>query len=76
MLEAGQVFLPLDAPWLPALLHEVFGFPNSRYDDQVDSVTQYLGWARERSAASSFEADFGFGDHPTAEDMFDRMRRR
>ena len=40
--EAGQVFLPKEAPWLSAFLHEILAFPNTRYDDQVDSVSQLL----------------------------------
>ena len=72
MFESGQVLLPVDAHWLPALLHELFGFPSARYDDQVDSITQYLGWARDRSS-SVFEADFGYGDHSTMEDIANAM---
>lgn len=45
--EAGQVRLPRDAPWLGELLHEILAFPNSRYDDQIDSVSQFLNWAEE-----------------------------
>ena len=40
--ESGQVFLPNHAPWLADLETELFAFPNSRYDDQVDSVSQAL----------------------------------
>jgi predicted phage terminase large subunit-like protein len=43
--EAGQVYLPEQAPWLAALLHEMLGFPKGRHDDQVDSVSQLLKWA-------------------------------
>ena len=68
LFEDGQVLLPVDAPWLPALLHELFGFPNTRNDDQVDSVTQYLGWTRDRGD-NRFEADFGHGDHTTSEEI-------
>lgn len=68
MIEGGQVLLPTDAPWLPALLHELLGFPSARHDDQVDSISQYLGWARERSSGL-FHADFGYADQPTVEDV-------
>lgn len=44
-IEAGQVHLPADAPWLGDFLHELLGFPHARHDDQVDSVSQFLGWA-------------------------------
>ena len=40
--EAGQVYLPKEAPWLSEFLHEILAFPNSRYDDQIDSVSQFL----------------------------------
>jgi hypothetical protein len=40
--EAGQVFLPERAPWLPELEAELFSFPGSRHDDQCDSISQAL----------------------------------
>jgi predicted phage terminase large subunit-like protein len=40
--EAGQVFLPREAPWLSEFLHEILAFPNARHDDQIDSVSQFL----------------------------------
>ena len=47
-IEAGQVFLPKDAPWLGDFLDELLAFPNGRHDDQVDSVSQFLNWAGKR----------------------------
>jgi predicted phage terminase large subunit-like protein len=46
-IEAGQVHLPKDAPWLHDFLNELLGFPNSRHDDQVDSVSQFLCWVQQ-----------------------------
>jgi predicted phage terminase large subunit-like protein len=40
--EAGQVFLPEQAHWLPDLEAELFAFPGSRHDDQCDSISQAL----------------------------------
>ena len=40
--EAGQVFLPERAPWLPDFEAELFSFPGSRHDDQCDSISQAL----------------------------------
>jgi predicted phage terminase large subunit-like protein len=40
--EAGQVFLPERAPWLAELESELFAFPGSKHDDQVDSISQAL----------------------------------
>ncbi|HXV25060.1 MAG TPA: phage terminase large subunit, partial [Alphaproteobacteria bacterium] len=47
-LEAGQVLVPLQAPWLAAFRDEVRAFPMGRYDDQVDSMVQFLDWSGSR----------------------------
>ena len=44
-IEAGQVFLPESAPWLDEFKAEIMAFPNGRFDDQVDSLSQFLRWA-------------------------------
>jgi predicted phage terminase large subunit-like protein len=41
-MEAGQVFFPERASWLPELEAELFAFPGSKHDDQVDSISQAL----------------------------------
>ena len=71
MFEAGYVLFPVDAPWLPDLTRELFGFPQTRHDDQVDSITQYLAWSRNHQT-SIFEADFGWDTDPTPEDIASR----
>jgi predicted phage terminase large subunit-like protein len=43
--EAGLVYFPEHAPWLPELEAELFAFPGSRHDDQVDSISQALAQA-------------------------------
>jgi predicted phage terminase large subunit-like protein len=47
-IEAGQVYLPEEAPWLAKFLGPVLAFPNARNDDVVDSLSQFLGWAGGR----------------------------
>ena len=42
--ENGQVFFPKEAPWLADLEAELFAFPSGRHDDQVDSISQALGY--------------------------------
>lgn len=49
IFEAGQVYFPERATWLPELEAELFSFPGSRYDDQVDSISQVLNHARSSS---------------------------
>jgi predicted phage terminase large subunit-like protein len=44
-IQAGHVFMPEDAPWLVDFKAEILAFPGGRYDDQVDSLSQFLGWA-------------------------------
>jgi predicted phage terminase large subunit-like protein len=41
-IESGRVFLPNQAPWLAELEAELFSFPGSRHDDQIDSISQAL----------------------------------
>ncbi len=45
-MEAGKVILPEEAVWLFDFETELFSFPASEHDDQVDSVSQFLMWAR------------------------------
>jgi predicted phage terminase large subunit-like protein len=44
LIEAGQIFLPKDAGWLATFKRELLLFPSGKYDDQVDSLSQFLGW--------------------------------
>ena len=51
-LETGNFLLPKQAPWLEPLKQELLAFPNGRFDDQVDSLTQFLEWLGTRRGAS------------------------
>lgn len=51
LIEAGKVFLPRKAAWLPDLIDELAAFPFGSHDDQVDSVTQALNYATIRRTA-------------------------
>lgn len=48
MIEAGQLILPKAAPWLAEFQSELLAFPNARHDDQVDALSQLLGWVRRQ----------------------------
>ncbi|MEQ8930949.1 MAG: phage terminase large subunit, partial [Nitratireductor sp.] len=41
-LERREGRLPLNAPWKEAFLAEAAAFPNGKYDDQVDTMSQLL----------------------------------
>jgi predicted phage terminase large subunit-like protein len=60
-IEAGDLFLPIEADWLPEFKRELLGFPNSRYADQVDALAQLLGWTgRNRFEGISIAAPMIF----------------
>jgi predicted phage terminase large subunit-like protein len=54
--ENGQINLPDDAPWLAPFLEEILSVPQCQFDDQVDAVSQFLGWIRDKPV---FDFDFG-----------------
>jgi hypothetical protein len=41
----GRVQFPKSAPYIDSLFAEFATFPNGKYDDQVDSVTQLVAYA-------------------------------
>ena len=49
MIENGFIYLPNEAPWLAEYVHELLTFPNSKFDDQVDSTSQALDWIKQHS---------------------------
>ena len=48
-IEGGFVLLPKEASWLDSYVRELISFPNSKYDDQVDSTVFALAWSAEYS---------------------------
>lgn len=51
LIEAGEVFMPEDAPWLADVRQELLTFPGGKHDDIVDSISQYLNWIRKNRLA-------------------------
>jgi predicted phage terminase large subunit-like protein len=47
-IENGFVHLPRETHWLPEYVHELTTFPGAKYDDQVDSTSQFLDWSKQR----------------------------
>lgn len=47
-IEAGLFLLPAEAPWLQAFRSELRSFPAGKYDDQVDSLSQFVYFQRAR----------------------------
>jgi predicted phage terminase large subunit-like protein len=52
MIEAGRLMLPEQAPWLADFESELYGFPNSKHNDRVDALTQYLNWLKNSHYSS------------------------
>jgi predicted phage terminase large subunit-like protein len=58
--KAGQVILPEEAPWLRDLERELFSFPSSVHNDQIDSISQALahrpikGWTLDEKGLEGF----------------------
>ena len=48
--ESGRVFFPRQASWLEDLESELFDFPASHHDDQVDSISQALAYQIKTSS--------------------------
>jgi len=44
IIEAGKLYLPKDSSWLVDFELELFSFPESHHDDQIDSMVQFLTW--------------------------------
>ncbi len=63
ILEGGTLHLPKSAPWLDDFLEEYLAFPNGKYDDQVDALSQFLNWHHSRPKAT-FEVDWGWDEKP------------
>lgn len=53
-IEAGELLLPIDAPWLAEFEREVLGFPNTKHDDQADALAQLLVWRKPQQQEIAF----------------------
>lgn len=68
--EAGNVELPLTSthPWVGDYVEELVTFPNSQYDDQVDTTTQALDMLADKGLLNSgqtYNLDLGWGNKPS-----------
>ena len=46
-METGQLWIPNNAPWLEDFTTETTSFPQGKFDDQVDALSQALDFARD-----------------------------
>jgi predicted phage terminase large subunit-like protein len=53
--EGGLVYFPEKQSWLDELEGELFAFPGSRHDDQVDSISQALAYVNHRPITTTVQ---------------------
>jgi predicted phage terminase large subunit-like protein len=58
ILEAGNVFLPEEAPWLVEFEREVSSFPSGKTDDMLDAFTMAVTEVSRRSRSLDFSFMF------------------
>ena len=58
-LEARSLILPKTSLWRGDFLSEYLAFPGGRYNDQVDALSQFLGWQSNREMTTFFHAVWG-----------------
>jgi hypothetical protein len=51
----GTILLPKQAPWLRDFEEELCAFPNSRHDDQIDALSQALGFEPPKDIYAGYE---------------------
>ena len=61
VVEAGNVYLPVSAPWLDAFISEFSLFPASKNDDQVDALTMAINYCLQRTAPRITQVTWGRG---------------
>jgi predicted phage terminase large subunit-like protein len=55
----GQVLFPKQKPWRADVESELFAFPNGRYDDIVDSISQALSYEQATYDIDKLAAGMG-----------------
>lgn len=73
-VEAKRVYLPDEAEWLAEFEAEVFAFPESKYADQVDSMSQFLtAWKRGKARQLEARVTYVGERTGTRSTYYDRM---
>ncbi len=74
-IEGGEVVLPETAPWLAEFIKEVAAFPNGRFDDQADALSQLLRfgmpYVEEPDNAGPILIDIGEPYYEPQDDLLD-----
>jgi hypothetical protein len=73
-IDGGMILIPREAAWLRAFKHELLAFPNGKYDDQVDSMAQFLDWIGRRLGRAKCERRLN-GGRPARRERPQDLRR-
>ncbi len=60
-LESRSLILPRTTPGRDDFIEEYLAFPQGKYDDQIDALSQFLEWRVNRESGE-LDADFGYDD--------------
>lgn len=74
-LEAGNVLLPREAPWLNDFIREAMAFPQGKFDDQIDAVALGLSQVARRPYvfAGSITSDGSWAYNSDDENAFEQQ---
>jgi len=61
-IEAGDLILAENAPWLADFERELLSFPSGRHDDQVDALAQLLIYEKKRPTRTTPHGPIVFAD--------------
>lgn len=62
IIETGNVNIDPNAYWVDGFLTECDMFPNGKHDDMVDSMSQFLNWAKGNKRLQKNENSYIFND--------------
>ncbi len=78
-VESGRAYLPKGVGWLDDFLAEVSAFPEAKFDDYTDTLTQFLNWARGNPRSGEWLWASGrhgtHGDEDEPESLYEQLRR-
>lgn len=76
LIEAGNVYLPREAPWARDVVEEFAAFPAGAHDDDVDAATQAITYLAERARVALQQAHDEAKEYDEAPHTYVEAHRR
>jgi hypothetical protein len=76
IVRAGQLFLPLYAPWRQEFEEHLVAFPFAQHDDAADALSQALNYAKHRDHEEIPDEQPAEGTRAWANQMLEELQRR